>query len=80
MFLKQNPGRLITRYDFCCILNGVFKEEMIISNIACGFKGTGIYTFNPRAIGDEAYGPSRRSVIREHENPWPTATEDVHVQ
>ena len=53
---------------------------MNIFNIHGGFKGTGIYTFNPRAISDEAYGPSRRSVIREHENPLPTATEEVHVQ
>ena len=53
---------------------------MNISNIAGGFQGTGIYPFNPRAISDEAYGPSRRSLIREHENPLPTATEAVHVQ
>ena len=80
VFMKQNPGRQITRYDFCSIFNDVFSGKMNIPNIAGGFKATGIYPFNPRAICDAAYGPSRSSVIREPENPLPTTNEEVHVQ
>ena len=78
--MKQNPGRQITRYDFCSIFNDVFSGKMNIPNIAGGFKATGIYPFNPRAICDAAYGPSRSSVIREPENPLPTTNEELHVQ
>ena len=80
VFMKQNPGRQITRYDFCSIFNDVFSGKMNIPNIAGGFKATGIYPFNPRAICDAAYGPARSLVISEPENPLPTTNEEVHVQ
>lgn len=84
-FLKQNPGRQISRYDFCGIFSHAYSEKMNMVNIFGGFRGTGIFPFNPLAIPTEAFGPSKTSslasvpsstAIEEVENSSP---ENIHV-
>ncbi|XP_022112053.1 jerky protein homolog-like isoform X2 [Acanthaster planci] len=52
-FMRENPQRLITRYDFCGIFRDVFHSALSMANIVSGFKSTGIYPFNPLAITTE---------------------------
>ncbi|XP_061166749.1 uncharacterized protein LOC133175653 [Saccostrea echinata] len=62
-FLKSNPGRQISRYDFCGIFSHAYNEKMNMVNIFGGFRATGIFPFNPLAIPAEAFGPSKTSVL-----------------
>ncbi|CAG2230816.1 unnamed protein product [Mytilus edulis] len=62
-FLRQNPGRIVTRYDFCGLFKQAFNEKMNLVNIFSGFRATGIFPFKPNAIPIEAYGPSKTSVL-----------------
>ncbi|XP_062618334.1 uncharacterized protein LOC134279942 [Saccostrea cucullata] len=63
LFLKSNPGRQISRYDFCGIFSHAYNEKMNMVNIFGGFRATGIFPFNPLAIPAEAFGPSKTSVL-----------------
>nr|XP_022297142.1 uncharacterized protein LOC111106665 [Crassostrea virginica] len=62
-FLKQNPSRQISRYDFCGIFSNAYNEKMNMVNIFGGFRATGIFPFNPLAIPPEAFGPSKTSSL-----------------
>lgn len=61
--LKTNPGRIISRYDFCRIFLNAYNEKMNMINIFGGFRATGIYPLNPLAIPAQACGPSNTSVL-----------------
>ena len=52
-FMRENPGRVITRYDFCQIFKEVYNRELTMENIINGFRATGVYPFNPHAINAE---------------------------
>ena len=49
-FLTNNPGRVISRYDFSALLHEAWDESMTTKNIKGGFRITGICPFNPDAI------------------------------
>ena len=49
-FLTNNPGRVISRYDFSALLHKAWNESMTIKNIKGGFRITGICPFNPESI------------------------------
>ena len=49
-FMQQNPGRVITKYQFSPLLAEAWLKAMIPSSIINGFRGTGIYPYNPEAV------------------------------
>ena len=49
-FITQNPGRVISRYDFSTLFHKAWDLSMTIINIKVGFRITGICPFNSRAI------------------------------
>lgn len=51
--MRDNPGKLITRYDFCALFKSSYCRDLTMANIVSGFRGTGVYPFNPMAINDE---------------------------
>ena len=71
-FMRENPQRLITRYDFCGLFKDVFHNVLTMVNIISGFKSTGIYPFNPQAITMEHMQFSSVDTELEYENPLRT--------
>ncbi|XP_022910060.2 tigger transposable element-derived protein 1-like [Onthophagus taurus] len=65
-YWDQTPDRKLTKDRFSHIFTPVWEKCMSVANITSGFRVTGIYPFNPRAIPDVAYAPS--SVCRPVEN------------
>lgn len=55
LWMKNNPGRRITRYQFGEILQMCWGKSATPENAIAGFRSTGIYPFNPRAIPDHAF-------------------------
>jgi len=49
-FFQTNPGRVITKYDFSTLINQSRGQTMVPNVIISGFKQSGIYPFNPKAI------------------------------
>ena len=49
-FVTQNPGRVVSRYDFSSLFHQAWDNSMSIGNIKSGFRITGICPFNKRAI------------------------------
>ena len=49
-FFVKNPGRVITRYDFCSLLSEAWYQAMTIRNITAGFRVSGIYPFNREIV------------------------------
>ena len=49
-FVEKNPGRVITKYDFSPLLYEAWVNTMVPNNIMSGFKRSGIYPFNPKAL------------------------------
>lgn len=57
-FLKENPGRIVTRYDFCGLFTIAYHKVCTMLNAASAFRATGIFPFNPSIIPEEVFGPS----------------------
>ncbi|XP_065930408.1 uncharacterized protein [Magallana gigas] len=58
-FLKENPGRIVTRYDFCGLFTTAYYKVCTMLNAASAFRATGIFfPFNPSIIPEEVFGPS----------------------
>jgi hypothetical protein len=49
-FIAQNPGRVVSRYDFCSLLSTAWSTAMTIKNVVAGFRVTGVCPFNRTAI------------------------------
>ena len=49
-FLQQNPGRVITRFQFSSLFSEAWGMAVTPSNIIAGFRTCGVYPFNPSAI------------------------------
>ena len=49
-FLQQNPGRVITRFQFSALFSKAWGTAVSPSNIIAGFRKCGVYPFNPSAI------------------------------
>ena len=45
-YLAENPGKVITRYQFSALLNKAWMHSMTIANVCTGFRVTGIYPVN----------------------------------
>lgn len=49
-FLTSNPGRTVTRYDFCKLFSEAWCNSLTPKNIAAGFRTTGVYPFDRYAV------------------------------
>ena len=68
-FMAKDPGRVIKRADFGEIFSAAWYEAMTPKNITAGFRATGIYPLNRRAIrlpGDSQPSPSVPSSASKH--------------
>ena len=49
-FCSQNPGRVVSIYDFSALLSEAWGQSMTVKNITSGFKVTGIYPVDRCAV------------------------------
>ena len=49
-FMQQNPGRVVTKFDFSGLLSKAWSHTMTPSNITNGFRKCGVYPFDPEAV------------------------------
>ena len=54
-YLQQNPGRVITRFQFSSLFSQAWGAAVSPANIIAGFRTCGIYPFNPSAISASAH-------------------------
>ena len=50
IYLQQNPGRIITRFQFSALFTKAWSMAVSPSNIIAGFRTCRVYPFNPLAI------------------------------
>ena len=62
-FMEQNPGKVITKYNFSPLLNEAWTKTMTPTVICSGFKRAGIYPFNPNVINYGVSASSEESVM-----------------
>ena len=48
--MQQNPGKVITKYNFSPLLNEAWNKTMVPKVITADFKRCGIYPFDPDVI------------------------------
>ena len=58
IFLRKNPGRAVTRYDFGKLFSAAYHKTASMQIAVNSFKATGIYPLNRDAIPSTAYTPS----------------------
>lgn len=56
-FMSANPCRLITIYQFSSIFSSAWEKAMIPQTIISGFKATGVFPLNRRAISIPGVNP-----------------------
>ena len=61
--MEQNPGKVITKYNFSPLLNEAWNKTMTPKVISAGFKRVGIYPFNPNVIDYCVSTSSKESAI-----------------
>ena len=54
-YLQQNPGQVITRFQFSTLFLQAWSAAVSPANIIAGFHTCGVYPFNPSAICVSAY-------------------------
>ena len=47
---KQNPDKVVTRYQFCEVFAKAWAKGMTMKNIIGGFKTTGVFPMNREVI------------------------------
>ena len=52
-YLFDNPGKVITKFDFSELFAEAWSKGMTIANVVSGFRHTGIYPFAPNSILDK---------------------------
>ena len=52
-YLTQNPGKVVTQYQFSRLFKNAWVTGMTMKNIISGFKVTGIYPFDPSVINPQ---------------------------
>ena len=68
-YMPKNHGEVVTRFQFSEIFNNAWCRAMSISNIHAGFRTTGVYPFNRKAIhipGEPTSTPTRERPLPEH--------------
>ena len=49
-YLTENPGKVVTRYQFSRLFSEAWYESMTMSNIITGFRVTGVYPITGKTI------------------------------
>ena len=49
-FYQKNPGKVISKLNFCSVFRFAWLAAITPSNICSGFERTGIFPFNPSTI------------------------------
>lgn len=49
-YMKDNPGKVVTKYSFSGLLSQAWEKTMIPSTIMAGLRRCGMYPLNPDAI------------------------------
>ncbi|KAJ8043342.1 Tigger transposable element-derived protein 2 [Holothuria leucospilota] len=57
-FMRDNPGKPITRYDISRLFIIAYHSGATMGNLVNGFKYTGIFSLDAKAIPDHAYAPA----------------------
>ena len=57
-FYSQNPGRVVSIYDFSALFSEAWSQSMTVKNITSGFKVTGIYPVGRCAVQVPGQKPS----------------------
>lgn len=52
------PGTVVSRSNFCTLLNKSWGKAMTAENIQSGFRACGIFPFNPSEVPADAYLPN----------------------
>ena len=59
-FCSQNPGRVVSIYDFSALLSEAWGQSITVKNITGGFKVTGVYPVDRCAVQIPGQKPSFR--------------------
>ena len=49
-YITRNPGRVVSKFQFSTLFSASWYRAMTVKNILAGFKVTGVYPFNPKAV------------------------------
>lgn len=60
-YLSENPGRVVTKFQFSEIFNRAWTQSMTMANIVAGFKVTGIYPLNRHALSPPIFEAEKLS-------------------
>ena len=52
-YLFANPNKVITKFQFSELFAKAWSQGMTVANITSGFRTTGVYPFNPKAVLDK---------------------------
>ena len=58
MFMQENPGSVVTKYQFSQLFSKAWYKAIQPQNIISGFTKAGIHPFNPDAISVPSYPPA----------------------
>jgi len=64
--MLDNPGKPMTSYNISQLVAVAFARAMTIENISWGFRGTGIYPFDPNVHAQADCVPS---LVTDRPNP-----------
>ncbi len=68
MYLASNPGKVVTRFQFCQLFSRAWYRGMSMTNAITGFRITGIFPFNRYALRprkDHLQQPKQRSLAEQ---------------
>ena len=76
-FMQANPGKVISKYTFSTLLNTAWMKAMVPKNIINGFRTSGVYPFNPKAVldHDPCVTPSSSDQLSDTDPVQSTSTE-----
>ena len=69
-YMVNNPGRMITRFEFSALLSEAWFKAMTVKNVRGGFKVTGIYPFDRNAVSLPEDTPSSPSLSKSANIPF----------
>ena len=54
-YMSENPGKVVTKFQFSPIFSKAWARSMIVANITAGFRVTGVYPLNRHAFSLPSY-------------------------
>ena len=53
--MNENPGKVVTKFQFCALLHEAWLQSIQPETIKAGFRKAGIYPFDATAIKPLSY-------------------------